>query len=68
MILNPKYSPYIKKAGRNNQLKNTIIPIKNIKISIKRPTIIKINLTIAPITRENKLEKKVSRYPLISKL
>jgi hypothetical protein len=54
-------------AGKINQPKNTITPRKIIKTSTKSPIIIKINLTIAPRTREIKLEKKTSKYLPMSK-
>jgi len=59
--------PKIKRMGKNNHPKNIIIPLKNIKISIKSPISIKILLTIAPKILEIKLEAKASKYLPISK-
>lgn len=48
--------------GKTTHPKNITIPLKIIKISTKRPIIIKITLIIAPKTRESKLEKRTSKY------
>jgi len=62
MVVNPKITPAIKRAGKISHPKKIIIPPKNMKISIKRPITIKIILIIAPKMREIKLEKNASRY------
>ena len=67
MILIPNIKPAIKKAGKISQPKKTIIPIKIIKISARKPIKIKKLLKMVPKIREIKLEKKASRYLLASK-
>jgi len=63
----PKIKPAIKRAGKTNQLRNTIAPAKMIKISTKTPTNIKKLLKTAPKIRKIRLEKKASKYLPISK-
>jgi hypothetical protein len=53
--------------GNTSHPKKIIAPAKIIKISTKNPINIKKLLTTAPKIREIKLEKKASRYLLISK-
>lgn len=53
--------------GNTNHPKKIIAPAKIMKISAKSPIKIKKLLIITPKIREIKLEKKASRYLLISK-
>ena len=47
-------------------MKSIIIPAKIIRISTKKPINIKKNLKIAPMTRDIRLEIKISKYLPIS--
>lgn len=62
----PKIKLAIKMIGKINQPRKIRRPAKIRKISAEIPMIIKKTLSVAPKIRENKLERKTSKYFPIS--